>query len=308
MPSVHDKPAPRGLRLSNDVVFKALFCRHPHLLSDLINAVRHPAPPISIAAILNPHILPDTADGKQVIFDIRAMDTQGQQFIVEMQRRSDADWPARNVYYLARGLAQQLVSGQRYGELLPSIGITLLGQNWHASSSDQSDWRFMLRDACTPSIEFNQALQLYVVELRKAKTLLQWPPALRDWVLCLSHDLNEDIMNQITHPPVLEALKHLEGMYSEAELREIAFDLEKAERDRQWLLDGAKTDGYRDVLKRLLIRRFGPISDAIVEKVDYARTKQVLAWLDNVMDAPTIDEVLHWEGDCYESPWGRRYT
>jgi hypothetical protein len=73
-------------------------------------------------------------------------------------------------------------------------------------------------------------------------------------------------------------------------------------------LDGAKTDGYRDVLKRLLIRRFGPISDAIVEKVDYARTKQVLAWLDNVMDAPTIDEVLHWEGDCYESPWGRRYT
>lgn len=277
-------------------------------MSDLINAVRHPAQPISIATILNPHILPDTVQGKQVIFDIRAMDTQGRRFIIEMQRRWQADWPARNVYCLAHGLAQQLVSGQKYGALSPSIGITLLGQNWRTDASDQSDWRFTLRDARAPSIEFNEALQLHVVELRKAHTLLQGPPALRDWVLCLSHDLNEDIMNKITHPPVLEALKHLEGMYSEAELREIAFDLEKAERDAQWMLDGAKTEGYQDVLKRQLSRRFGPLSSAIVDKVDNARTEQVLAWLDNVMDAPTIDEVLHWEGYCYESQWGRRPT
>ncbi|SAI74677.1 PD-(D/E)XK nuclease family transposase [Bordetella ansorpii] len=269
--------------------------RHPHLLSDLINAVRHPAAPVSISAILNPNLLPDTPSGKQVFFDILAQDTAGQQFIVEMQMRRHAAWPARNAYYLARGLAQQLVSGQDYDALRPSIGITLLGQDWYANPSDQSDWRFTLRDARALSLEFDQALQLYVVELRKAGALRQGHPALKDWVVCLSNDLNEDIMNQITHPPALEAMQHLEAMYSEEELRQIAFEREKVERDTLWVLNGAKTEGYQDVLIRQLIRRFGEIPREIEFKVRNARAEQLLAWLDNVMDAPTIEDVLRWD-------------
>src|SRR5690606_30497529 len=71
--------------LCNDVVFKALFCRHPDLLSDLINQIRHPAAPIQVRQILNPTILPEDLVGKHVVLDILAEDETGRRFGVEMQ-------------------------------------------------------------------------------------------------------------------------------------------------------------------------------------------------------------------------------
>lgn len=40
--------SPSRLSLCNDVVFKALFCRYPHLLSDLFNAVRYSVPVVQV--------------------------------------------------------------------------------------------------------------------------------------------------------------------------------------------------------------------------------------------------------------------
>ncbi len=41
------------LPLSNDLVFKVLFSRQRHLLADLINAVRHGLPPVSVVEVLS---------------------------------------------------------------------------------------------------------------------------------------------------------------------------------------------------------------------------------------------------------------
>ncbi|WP_144635573.1 Rpn family recombination-promoting nuclease/putative transposase [Bordetella genomosp. 13] len=287
-----DRPARRKLRLSNDVVFKALFCRQPHLLSDLINTVRHPAAPVSIVHILNPLLVPDAPAGKQVVFDIRARDADGQQFIVEMQMRRHADWPARSVYYMARGLAEQLRSGEDYDVLQPSIGITLIGQDWYTRVSDQADWRFTLRDSLRPSIEFDQALQLYVVELHKAEILQQGPSALMDWVVCLSHYPDEDIMRQITHPPALEALKHLESMCSEEELRIIAMQREFAAMDERVARRAAEKKGQQRVLKRQLTHRFGALPTEIEDKLSKAKADQLTDWAVKLLDARTMEEVF----------------
>lgn len=141
------------LSLCNDVVFKALFSRHPHLLSDLINAVRYPAAAITVRHILNPHILPTDLEGKHIVLDILAEDAHGQRLGIEMQLQPFRHWPQRNVYGVARSLAGQLKAGQNYRDLKPAIGISLLAHDLFTEHPDKASWNFTLRDSQYPQIQ-----------------------------------------------------------------------------------------------------------------------------------------------------------
>jgi len=146
----HGDAHSHGLSLCNDVVFKVLFSRHPHLLSDLINAVRHPAAPITVRRILNPHILPQDLDGKHIVLDILAEDDNGQRIAMEMQLQRFLHWPQRSVYGVARSLAGQLLAGQSYRQLKPVIGISLLAHDLFTDHPAKADWHFTLRDTQRP--------------------------------------------------------------------------------------------------------------------------------------------------------------
>jgi len=168
-----------ALRLTNDLVFKALFSRHLHLLSDLINAVLQWSSPIAVVKVLNPDILPRHANGKRIVMDILVRDATDAVFIIEMQVRREEPWPERNVYYLARGLSEQLQAGQDYEGLRPVIGISLLAHDLFPEYPHQALWRLALRDEQTPAVCFKEALQLHIMELPKAERLGDLPPELR---------------------------------------------------------------------------------------------------------------------------------
>ena len=53
-----------------------------------------------------------------------------------------------------------------------------------------------------------------------------------------------------------------------------------------------RVDGERAVLTRLLRRRFGPLSPAVADRLHGASTADLEAWADNVLDAPTLNEVF----------------
>jgi hypothetical protein len=53
-----------------------------------------------------------------------------------------------------------------------------------------------------------------------------------------------------------------------------------------------RADGQRDVLRRQLQKRFGALSDATMAKLASASIAQLDVWLDRVLDATTVDEVL----------------
>ncbi len=271
--------------------------------------------------MLNPSILGEDPREKRVEFDVHARDTAGRRFIVEMQRRRVAHWAERNVYYLARGLSRQLLSGQGYGQLKPSIGVTLLEQSWLPDVSDQSDWRFTLRDAARPVIEFSDVLQWHVVELSKALPLIDSrSAALQAWVTCLRHNLDEDIMSQIAYPPVREALDHLEAMCSDEELQ-IRADLREkalwAERDalhfakiegieeglQQGLergleqgleqgLERGRRQALQDILEQQMLRRLGTVPAHARGRLQQADAAQLADWSLNLLDATTLDQVF----------------
>jgi len=53
-----------------------------------------------------------------------------------------------------------------------------------------------------------------------------------------------------------------------------------------------RQEGEAAVLLRLLVRRFGPLGEAITERVRGASPAELERWADNILDARTLDEVF----------------
>ena len=53
-----------------------------------------------------------------------------------------------------------------------------------------------------------------------------------------------------------------------------------------------RQEGEQLVLQRLLIKRFGPLPEAVLEQIRSASSEQIDAWADHVFDASTLDEVF----------------
>ncbi|NYT75631.1 Rpn family recombination-promoting nuclease/putative transposase [Alcaligenaceae bacterium] len=289
-----------GLSLCNDVVFKALFSRHPHLLSDLINAVRQPAAPITVQRILNPTILPQDLEGKHIVLDILAEDADGQRLGIEMQLQPFRHWPQRNVYGVARSLAGQLKAGQGYRDLKPAIGISLLAHDLFTEHSAKANWHFTLRDSQYPHIQLEQVLQVHIIELRKAEGLRTLPEPLLAWTTCMLNNLDEAAMTAITHPPVQEALTHLQTLYSDEELRLMAERREQALVDAEDMLDQARYEGEQkgqqhgqiQLLARLLEHKFGPLPPQYQAQLSRASADQLQNWSLNLLDAQRVENVF----------------
>jgi predicted transposase/invertase (TIGR01784 family) len=98
------------------------------LLVDLLNAViDFPAGRrVTGVTLLNPFVPGESIEGKVPVFDVRARDDPGRQFLLEMQRLVRPALDKRLLFYWAVGHAGQLVQGDRYEQLLPTYSICLL--------------------------------------------------------------------------------------------------------------------------------------------------------------------------------------
>lgn len=254
----------------NDAVFKMLFARTPHLLADLINAVRGDAPPIDVVEVINPGLTPDELTGKFIVLDVLARDPSGQAFEVEMQVRGQEFWPARALYYLAKVYGDQLKKGEDYGELMPVIGIHLLNFEW--SPLPKARWYFTLRDDEMHDVVLTHALQLHMVELSKAEKLRtgQAGPnsVFDDWVDFFTHWNEEKIMATITHEPIKQALAELQRLSGDEDSRRAAFVRERALIEERSELRAAERRGEqrKSIETALNLLRMTQLDDATIAK------------------------------------------
>ena len=82
----HDKGISTYELLSptNDYVFKRIFGESPDLLLNLINDLTYDLPKIASVEILNPNIEPSELQGKYIVLDVLARDSDGNCYNVEM--------------------------------------------------------------------------------------------------------------------------------------------------------------------------------------------------------------------------------
>ena len=229
----------------NDFVFKTLFVQKPNLLLDLVNAVRSHMPPIEDIEILNPAIPPEAIEGKAIVLDLLARDRIGQRFNVEMQVRRQPALPKRSVFYLGRVLSGLLEVGEQYASLAPVIGIHLLDFVYFRDRPGKACWRYVLRDDEHGSALPDSPLELNLVELPKADRLGENDrnDSLSAWVTFFKHAQEPDIMSQIDHPPVREAMDTLRGISDDEQNQLHALARKRALMDQAALVDEARNEG-----------------------------------------------------------------
>ena len=111
-------------------------------------------------------------------------------------------------------------------------------------------------------------------------------------------------MSDVTYPPVQQALKKLQALSLNEEDRYRAIARERALYNELTLLRDAREEGRQEgreeglalakasALNRLLTRRFGPLPEWALLRLQQAPADQVDTWLDRILDAPTLQAVL----------------
>lgn len=128
----------RYLDPKNDLVFKKVFGEHPHLLLSFLNALLPLAPdaPIVSLTYLPTELVPEVPLLKHSIVDVRCVDSQGRQFIVEMQMLWTTSFKSRVLFNASKAYVRQLEKGKYYEGLQPVYALSLVNENFEPDSSE----------------------------------------------------------------------------------------------------------------------------------------------------------------------------
>ena len=114
----------RYLDPRNDLTFKKVFGEHPDLLISFLNALMPFASEddyIESVEYLPAEIVPETPFSKDSIVDVRCLDKQGRQFIVEMQMYWTDDFLQRVLFNSSKAYVRQLDREDAIPTCSPSI-------------------------------------------------------------------------------------------------------------------------------------------------------------------------------------------
>ena len=117
----------RYLDPTNDSLFKKIFS-DTESLKEFLNAILDLPPMFRIKEIeyIPFQQLPIIHHGKSSSFDLKVKDESGNWYIIEMQKKSEADYLKRVQYYAAHSYTSQLKIGGQHADLLPIVVISLI--------------------------------------------------------------------------------------------------------------------------------------------------------------------------------------
>lgn len=154
-----------------DCVFKALLGaeNNRNLLVHFLNAIigSDLSAPIDAVEILNPYNEKEFLEDKLSIVDVKARDSQGAIYQVEIQLVSYANLPERILYNWADIYSQQLQSGDHFHALRPTYSIWLLADNLIESDTDYIH-TYKIRD--NKGRTLNDHCGIWLLELEKFNT------------------------------------------------------------------------------------------------------------------------------------------
>ena len=153
-----------------DLTFKLLFGEHPDLAMSLLNALL-PLPEdgqIMSLEYASPEMVPENPAKKNSIVDVRCIDQQGRQFIVEMQLYWSDEFRQRVILNASKAVVKQLNQGEDYTLIQPVYCLNLINDIGFESSPDEFYHDYAIVDVAHTD-RIIEGLRLVFVELPKFK-------------------------------------------------------------------------------------------------------------------------------------------
>lgn len=240
-----------------DLAFKKIFGveGNKDLLMSLINSIVGKEDQVSDVTLLNPYNAQDFSHEKLSILDIKARNTDGKRFNIEIQISNESDYDKRALFYWSKVYAEQLQSGDSYSALSKTIGIHILN---FTSIPDAPKYHNVFRITERDSnIVYFKDLELHTIELNKftpdakkdlSETLAKVKNSLDMWTAFLTrHDLLkiDDLPPELNSKEIKKALNLLNVMNFTEQERNAYEDHLKWLRIEGNTLEKAQADGFK---------------------------------------------------------------
>ena len=238
-----------GIRPTVDFVFKLLFGspENVDLLIHLLNAVLDPECPIVEVELINPYSKKAFQKDKLSIVDVKARDSSGVWYVIEMQTTIPTELRNRLVLYTSDLYRQQMMKGDSYGSLRPAISICFLTESVFPEVS-AGHLHFSLYDSFH-QVSFGDQIQVHLIELSKyhvEEEDLSEAGWLEQWVYFFTDSEKrdaKDLRRLLPDPAFQKATKVLEMITDDPELRVMYEDRLKEARDKSSFIQDARAEG-----------------------------------------------------------------
>ncbi len=122
----------------NDLIFKKVFGEHPDILRSFLNSMLPLPEGLEIVELeyLSPEMIPETYLEKFTSVDVRCKDSQGRQFLVEMQMNWTTAFKQRVLFNASKAYVTQSEKGLAFKSLKPVYALNLINENYLPQTSD----------------------------------------------------------------------------------------------------------------------------------------------------------------------------
>ena len=247
---------PIGICPLVDFAFKMIFGRPENVqaLIGLLNAILNLKSPIMTVQIRNPFNYKEFQQDKFIMLDIRATDSSGRSFNIEMQIQPHDGMLKRLTYYACQMYVDQLQEGDSYHTLKLSLSICLMKKSVF-SGTERAHHRFRLLDS-ESGLEVSNGIEVHTVELEKynlSEATISTASPVEQWAFFLlyAQDYEVDRLRELL--PAVEFQQAITVIQQIAEKTEdkIMYDQRvKAQLDYQWRITTAHREGVEKGMKK----------------------------------------------------------
>ena len=125
----------------NDLTFKRVFGEHKHLCMSLINSMLLLEKPVVNIEYQSNELIPELTDVlRNTIVDVRCIDSDGQQFIVEMQLFWSESFKSRVLLNASKAYVKQLDKAKNINLLQPVYALNFVNETFEKSPEMEKEY------------------------------------------------------------------------------------------------------------------------------------------------------------------------
>ena len=238
-------------KFTNDILFKMLFVKYPHLLKKLVAVLLSiPIDSIKDFTIRNPEMPPESLGDKFCRLDI-SMTVNKQRIDLEVQVDDEGDYPERSLFHWAREYSNSLPKGGKYADLPRTIIISIIDFKQFACDDYYSEFQALEVRRYEP---LSDKFSLYFFELPKLPEAIKTDNGLELWLSLFKAKTEEDlqIIEALEVSEMNEAIQAYRHITVTPEFREAERLRTKARHDEAQALFNERRKEKLSVAKNLL--------------------------------------------------------